>query len=65
MLIKIIGDGAIALSGMRGAIFGLECECDRLFGLERSSALYVFFSTRRRAPFWYGKVDRRDQQIAS
>ncbi|MEG4172255.1 MULTISPECIES: hypothetical protein [unclassified Microcoleus] len=49
MLIKIIGNGAIARSGMRGAIFGLECECERLFGRERSIALYVFFSTRRRS----------------
>jgi hypothetical protein len=42
--------------------------------MERSIALYVFFSTRRRSHFWDGKVDRsfwhrnvdrRGQQIAS
>ncbi|MEG4810345.1 hypothetical protein QUA79_23065 [Microcoleus sp. F8-D1] len=51
MLIKIIGDGAIDISGMRRAIFGLECQCYRIFGLERSIALYVFFSTCRRSTF--------------
>ncbi|MEG3833020.1 hypothetical protein QUA46_00255 [Microcoleus sp. MON2_D6] len=49
MLIKIIDDGAIAMGGMRGASFAWECECDRIFGLERSIVLYVFFSTRRRS----------------
>ncbi|MEG4441281.1 hypothetical protein QUB47_03645 [Microcoleus sp. AT9_B5] len=49
MSIKIIGDGAIAVSGMRRAIVGWECECDRIFCRERSIALYVFFSTRRRS----------------
>ncbi|MEG5031504.1 hypothetical protein [Microcoleus sp. AT3-D2] len=47
MLIKIIGDAAIAMSGIRRAIFAWECECDRIFGVERSIALYVFFSTPR------------------
>ncbi|MEG4084211.1 hypothetical protein [Microcoleus sp. POL10_C6] len=49
MLIKIIGDGAIARSGMRRAIFGWECECDRIFSVERLIALYLFFSTRGRS----------------
>ncbi|MEG4146926.1 hypothetical protein [Microcoleus sp. Pol12B5] len=43
MLIKIIGDGAIARSGMRRAICGWECECEHIFGLEMLIALYVFF----------------------
>ncbi|MEG4087994.1 hypothetical protein [Microcoleus sp. Pol12B4] len=48
MLIKIIGDAAIALSGMRGAICGLEGRShfmsfsqragDPLFGMEKSIA---------------------------
>ncbi|MEG4502377.1 hypothetical protein QUA81_00005 [Microcoleus sp. F6_B4] len=38
MSIKIIGDGAIAVSGMRRGIVGWECECDRIFCRERSIA---------------------------
>ncbi|MEG4247948.1 hypothetical protein QUB37_09645 [Microcoleus sp. AT3-A2] len=45
MLIKIIGDAAIAMSGMRKAICGLECEGDRILGWKGRSH-FISFSQR-------------------